>query len=158
MNYFNLIVFYVFFYVHAVFADVAGSITIIEPYARAMPPGQPNSAVFMQLKNTGKTDHFVIDADSPVANTVELHTHQLENGIMKMRRIPQISLPEGETVELKPGGLHIMLIGLQQILKPGNTIEVTLLFEDRSAMLVTIPVRRIGIPYRNGHVHQHHQH
>jgi copper(I)-binding protein len=90
----------------------AAEITINDPYARAVPPGQPNSAVFLSLTNSSAQDRALVGAESPAAGVTELHTHVNEDGMMRMRRIDRIELPAGETVTLKPGGLHVMLIGL----------------------------------------------
>ncbi|MCW9014541.1 MAG: copper chaperone PCu(A)C [Gammaproteobacteria bacterium] len=119
------------------------SISISNPYARAVPPGQPNSAVFMQLTNTSKTSQAIVNATSNASKIVELHTHTHENGMMKMRRIEKIDIPATGNTILKPGGLHIMLIQLHKDLKPGQNISVTLEFQDGSKTTVQAPVRKI---------------
>ncbi|NCC28249.1 MAG: copper chaperone PCu(A)C, partial [Gammaproteobacteria bacterium] len=81
-----------------------------------------------------------------VSEVVELHTHVEEDGMMRMRRIEKIEIPAGETVTLKPGGLHVMLIGLKQPLEPGDTVDLALTFEDGSRIPVQAPVRRIEVP------------
>ena len=122
-------------------ADAANSVSVADPYVRAVPPGQPNSAAFMQLHNSGTSSHSIKSAESPVAKVVELHTHVHEGGMMKMRQVKQIDIPaHGDTV-LQPGGLHVMLIGLKGELKPGDNVAVTLVFEDGSKKLVEAPVR-----------------
>ena len=128
----------------ALFAQSASEgIMVHDPYARAMPPGQPNSGAFMTFKNMDSAAHAVVSAESPVSKVVELHTHIHENGMMMMRRIEKIDIPaNGETV-LKPGGLHVMFIGLKQDLKVGQTVPVTLTFEDGSTKKITAPVRKI---------------
>lgn len=128
------------------FATQAAEITISDPYARAVPPGQPNSAVFLSLTNPSMQDRALVSAESPAAETTELHTHINENGMMRMRRIDRIPLPAGETVTLKPGGLHIMLIGLKQTLEPGASVDLTLIYDDGGKMSVQAPVRKIGTP------------
>jgi copper(I)-binding protein len=128
----------------ALFAQTASeSITVIDPYARAMPPGQPNSGAFMTFKNSDGSDHAVVEASSPVSKVVELHTHVHDNGMMMMRRVDKIDVPaNGETV-LKPGGLHVMFIGLKQDLMVGQSVPVTLTFEDGSKKEIDAPVRKI---------------
>jgi periplasmic copper chaperone A len=125
-------------------AAEAGDISIGDPYARAVPPGQPNSAVFMSLKNASGTDRALVAAASPAAKTVELHTHVNENGVMKMRKIERIDLPAGKTVALKPGGLHVMLIGLNGALTPGASVDLTLVYDDGTKAQIAAPVREIG--------------
>ncbi|WP_058554226.1 copper chaperone PCu(A)C [Thiohalocapsa sp. ML1] len=134
------------------FADplVADAVRIEDPYARAVPPGQPNSAVFMVIENTGPTPVAVVAAESPAAATVELHTHRMADGMMQMRRIERIELPAGESVALAPGGLHVMLIGLTETLAPGMEVPLTLVFDDGGRAEVTAPVRHVQ-PMMQGH-------
>lgn len=121
----------------------SAAIKITDPYARAVPPGQPNSAVFLQLDNTSATAHAIVNASSNVSKITELHAHIHEGGMMKMRRIDKIDIPAHGQVTLQPGGLHIMLIQLQQTLKVGDMVTVTLEFEDGSKISVQAPVRKI---------------
>jgi copper(I)-binding protein len=124
-------------------ATQGAEVAIGDPYVRAVPPGQANSAVFMSLENRSDQDQALVAAESDVSEIVELHTHIEEGGMMRMRQIEKIDVPAGETVILQPGGLHVMLIGLKQALEPGQTIDLTLVFEDGSRMPVQAPVRRI---------------
>ncbi|MEN8168701.1 MAG: copper chaperone PCu(A)C [Pseudomonadota bacterium] len=120
-----------------------GDIQIQHAYARAVPPGQPNSAAFMTLRNQGDAANAVVSASSSAAKVVELHTHTMDGGMMKMRKIEKIDIPaKGEAV-LKPGGLHIMLIGLKQQLKPGMKVSLTLKFSDGSESTVDAPVQQV---------------
>lgn len=121
----------------------AAGLEVGDPYVRAVPPGQPNSAAFMTLHNTGSEDRTLIGAESPAAETVELHTHVEEAGMMRMRRIERIAVNAGETTTLAPGGLHIMLIGLKSELTPGQTVELTLIQDDGERLAIQAPVRRI---------------
>jgi copper(I)-binding protein len=130
-------------------ATQGAEVAIGDPYVRAVPPGQANSAVFMSLENRSDQDQALVAAESDVSEIVELHTHIEEGGMMRMRRIEKIDVPAGETVILQPGGLHVMLIGLQQALEPGQTIDLTLVFEDGSRMPVQAPVRRIEMQPKN---------
>lgn len=133
-------------------AASAAEVSVADPYARAVPPGQPNSAAFMALTNEGKEPRALVAARSDAAEVVELHTHIMEDGMMKMRRIERIDLPAGETVALKPGGLHIMLIGLEHTLAPGEDVGLTLVFDDGDETSVTAPVRKIDMSQmKHGH-------
>ena len=120
-----------------------GTITVGDAYARAVPPGQPNSAVFMTLTNPSDTPRALVSAQSPAAKTVELHTHVNEGGMMRMRRIERIEVPARGSVKLEPGGLHVMLIGLNDDLAPGSTVDLTLSFDDGNQVEVKAPVRTI---------------
>lgn len=124
-------------------AALAGDIRVTDPYARAVPPGQPNSAVFMSLRNSSRDARALVAAESGAANTVELHTHVKEGGMMRMRKIERIDLPAGETVTLQPGGLHVMLIGLTQALEPDASVDVTLIYDDGSKDRIKAPVRAL---------------
>lgn len=117
-----------------------------DAYVRAVPPGQPNSAAFMQLKNTDSQAHALVKATSDVAKVVELHTHTNEGGVMKMRQVEKIDLPAGKTVALKPGSFHIMLIGLKKPLKVGESVDLNLSFEDGSTLKTFAPVQEVSAP------------
>ena len=127
-------------------SQASDEISIVDPYVRAVPPGQKISAAFLQLDNASDTMQSIVSASSPAAEVVELHTHIHDNGMMKMRRIEKIDIPaKGKTV-LKPGGLHIMLIDLKNNLKPGQEVSVTLKFSDGSEKNFSAPVRKIQMP------------
>ncbi len=127
----------------ALAGSASDMVDVNAPYVRAVPPGQPNSAAFMMLKNRDAQAHAVVNASSDVAKVVELHTHIHEGGMMKMRRIDKIDVPANGMAELKPGGLHVMLIGLKRELAPGQKVAVTLEYEDGSTETVEAPVRKV---------------
>jgi hypothetical protein len=130
--------------------SVAEQVEVQGAYVRAVPPGQPNSASFMALHNGDSRAHALVGAESPAAKVVELHTHNMVDGMMQMRPVEKIDLPAGATTSLQPGGFHVMLIGLQQPLVPDQVVPVTLVFEDGSKMQVSAPVRKLQM-----HMHQH---
>lgn len=131
----------------------AGSISVSEPYARAVPSGHPNSAAFMVLKNTSNQDRALVSAQSDVSKVVELHTHIKEGGMMRMRRINKIDIKAGNETVLKPGGLHVMFIGLKQPLQPGDKIELQLEFDDKSSVTLQVPVKMVA-GMQKKHLHQ----
>ena len=116
---------------------------IHDPYVRLAPPGAPTTGAFMVIKNMGSTDRKLLKAESPVAKTVELHTHINENGVMKMREVPDIEIKAQSQTELKPGGLHVMLIGMKQTLKEGDLVPISLNFDDGSKQQIEAPVRKL---------------
>ncbi|MCK7575835.1 MAG: copper chaperone PCu(A)C [Chromatiales bacterium] len=128
----------------------AAGLEVGDPYVRAVPPGQPNSAVFMSLRNTSDEDRALVGAESPAAEVVELHTHVKEGEMMRMRRIERIDLPAGERVTLQPGGLHVMLIGLKSELTPDRTVELTLIQDDGERLTVQAPVRPVAPMHGSG--------
>ena len=122
---------------------MADNVTINDPYVRAVPPMVKTTAAFMQIQNSDKVEHFVVDAATPAAAAVELHMHTNDDGVMRMRRIPHIHLPPGETVALQPGGLHIMLFDLASSVTPGDELPIILTFKDGSTKSILATVRTV---------------
>ncbi len=104
--------------------------------------GGQNSAAYMTLVNSGDTADRVLSATTDVAQVVELHTVEMEDNVMKMRPVEQIDIPANGQVELRPGGLHVMLIDLKQSLKEGDLVNLTLILEKAGAIEVQAPVRQ----------------
>ncbi|BAN35731.1 hypothetical protein SCD_n01920 [Sulfuricella denitrificans skB26] len=139
----------------ALAGSAAESISADDPYVRMVPPGMTVSGAFMVLKNADSKDHKVVKADSPAAKATELHTHTNDGGVMKMRQVKDIEIKtKGEAV-LKPGSLHVMLIGLKQELKEGDNVAITLTFEDGSSKKVEAPVRKIQTEMKMEMNHDH---
>lgn len=124
--------------------SAADEVLIANPYVRAVPAVMQNSGAFMTFENTGGADHAVVSAFSSAAKVVELHTHVNDGGVMRMRQIPRIDVAAGGSTELKPGGLHVMLIGLQRPLVPGDNVEIGLTFADGSSKTFEAPVKAVG--------------
>jgi len=123
----------------------ASDITVQDAYVRAVPPNLPNSASFMKIVNSGNKTVFLLSANSNIAKNVELHEHVMSNGMMKMQQVKNIKIPAKSTVELKPGGLHVMLLGLNKKLKPHDKVDaITLNFSDKTSLtLKNIPVKSV---------------
>jgi copper(I)-binding protein len=123
----------------------AGDIEIQNAYVRAVPPNVTNSASFMKIINKTNKDKVLLSADSNIAKNVELHEHTMANGMMKMQQVKSILIPANSTVELKPGGYHVMLIGLHRKLKPNETVDfITLNFADKTSISVkNIPIKTV---------------
>ncbi|WP_119418061.1 copper chaperone PCu(A)C [Desertibaculum subflavum] len=130
----------------ATLAHAQGQITVKEPYARATIGQAKVSAAYMTIETSTGPDRLIAAA-SPVAGTVELHTHLHEGGVMKMRQVEAIELAPGKPAVLETGGYHIMMLDLKQPLKAGETILLTLTFEKAGKVEVQVPVR----PLRAGH-------
>ena len=103
---------------------LADNVRVDDPWTRATAPGQKVAGGFMRL--TADADMTLLGGSSPVSTHFELHTMSMDDGVMVMREVENIALPKGKTVELKPGGLHIMFIGLRQPIKAGDKVPVTL--------------------------------
>lgn len=120
----------------------ADEVEVLDPWAREVPPVMSSSAGFLSLKNTGSVEHKLVSASSDAAGVAELHTHINNNGVMQMRPVENIPVAPGETTELKPGGLHIMLMMLTKPLLAGEQLNITLTFEDGSSKQVQAEVRK----------------
>lgn len=123
-----------------VFAD---SISVENPYVREVPPGQLNSASFMILNNSSNKDIALIKASSDVAANVEIHEHINQDGMKKMRQVKQIDVKANDTTLLKPGGYHVMLIGLTRKIKAGDIIDITLEFDNGEKKAIKAEVKKI---------------
>lgn len=121
-------------------------VSIEDAWVRGTVAQQKASGAFMRL--TAPVAMKLVSASSPVAGVVEIHEMAMEKDVMRMRAIPGLELPAGKTTELKPGGYHVMLMDLKQQLKAGETVPVTLVFEDaakaRSSQVVQAPVRALS--------------
>ena len=152
-------------------SDQAGSIHVLSPWSRALPATSPNGAVYLTVTNHSQQSERLVGVLSPIADRAELHTHRLEGGMMKMRRIESVALPPHETVSFVPGGNHIMLIGLKQPLKQGNQFPIVLQFEQAEDIILDVIVKAIGAAsashtdhdhggtqtHQTGHKHKHAQ-
>lgn len=127
------------FFVGASGSVIAQSVRIDSPWARPTPPSAKVGGAFMIVAG-GKEADRIVSASSPAAAVVELHTHIMEGGVAKMRAIPVIEVPAHGKVELKPGGLHIMLINLKAPLKVGGTVPIKLRFEKAGEVDVNVAV------------------
>ena len=95
-------------------------VLLVDPYAKATPPNAKNSAAFMKIENKSSNDIELLSASSNISKVTEIHTHIEENGMRKMVQIPNIKIPAKSSVELKPGGLHLMFIGLNEQLNDNS--------------------------------------
>lgn len=128
-----------------------GGLTIDRPWAR--PSAAANGAAYMTISTSGGTPDQLIGASSPVAGKVELHTNVVEGDVMRMRPVKAIEINVGEPAVLKPGGLHVMLIGLKAPLKPGERFPLTLTFAKAGSVEVQVDVAAGGPPAMGEHKH-----
>lgn len=137
-------------------APASAGVTVDEAWVRATVPGQKIAAGYMKLRSSEPA--ALVDVRTDVAPQAEIHEMKVESGIMKMRRIDRIALPAGRTVELKPGGHHLMLMQLPKPLHPGEHVPLVLVIEDagrqRHEVKVTAEVRAPGKP-KPAHDHRH---
>jgi len=116
-------------------------VAVGDPWVRGTVQGQRSTAAYMQL--TSPTESALVSASSPVAKIVEIHEMKMEGGVMKMSAIRELALPAGKPVDLKPGGYHVMLMALEQPLKEGSTVPVTLTFQDKAGKKTSQEVKAV---------------
>lgn len=143
-------------------AAYAADIAVTDAFSRASAPTAKAGAAFLTIKISEGADRL-ISASSPVSEKVELHTHLMEDGIARMRPVAAIDVTADAPAVLKPGGLHIMLIGLKAPLKQGESFPLTLNFEKAGPVAVTVPVQAAGAarpaaPVGDAHDHGGHKH
>jgi periplasmic copper chaperone A len=132
----------------AIAADYnAGPIHITQPWARATPKGASSAAAYMTITNTGSAPDRVSCVSSDASARCQIHTMTMDNGVMKMRPVEGgLEIKPGETVTLKPSGLHVMLVDLKHPLEPGKMAQATLQFEKAGTVKVEFPIAAIGAP------------
>ena len=120
----------------------AQSVEVKDAWVRASVQGQMATGAFMKLKS--KDGAQLVSVSTPVAGVAEVHEMKMEGDVMKMRAVPALDLPAGKTVELKPGGYHVMLMDLKTALKKDSTVPLTLVFKDaagqQSRVQLQVPV------------------
>jgi hypothetical protein len=122
-------------------ALAADAIAVRDAYARASSPAAQSGAAFMAIENGGAADDRLVAAASDIAARVELHTHIMEDDVMRMVHVEEgFEIPAGETILLERGGKHVMFMGLNEPMEQGATVEVTLTFEEAGDVTVEIPV------------------
>ena len=123
----------------------AGALQIEAPWLRATPGGAKVAAGYLRISNTGTEPDRLTGASMPLAGRGEVHEMTMQNGVMKMRGLGQgLIIEPGKSVELKPGGYHLMFLDMQGPLKQGQTVDVTLMFEKAGSVTVPFPVQGLG--------------
>lgn len=125
-------------------SPAAAAVIVDNPWARATPPGAKIAGGYMVIRNTGPAPDRLIDATSPVSERVEMHVSSEENGIMKMRQQENLPVPAGGRLELKPGGGHLMFVGLKRPLKQGESVPLLLRFERAGEIRTDLHIQAIG--------------
>jgi periplasmic copper chaperone A len=119
-------------------AQAQAQVKIDKAWARPTVPGQQGGGGFMTMQSP--VADKLLSGSTPAAERFELHTMAMEGDVMKMREVKAIELPAGQKVELKPGGLHVMFIGIKEPLKVGSKVPVTLKFEKAGEVKVEFDV------------------
>lgn len=142
----------------ALAAEIAiGDITVSNAWTRATPPNAMAGGGFLVITNKGTAGDKLVAASAPITARTELHEMAVIDGVMKMRQMESgIPVPAGATVELKPGGLHVMFMDIKQPLKEGETLPITLTFEKAGTVTVDMPIAKIGAKEMNHDMHGGH--
>lgn len=131
----------ILFLLIALSACAPAQLAVQDPWARPA-AAEANSAVYFTLDNPTAQEDTLLRAASGVASSVEIHQASMENDIMKMTPVETVTIPAGGQIEFSPGGLHLMLIDLNQTLAEGQQITLTLEFENAGLVEIQVPVEQ----------------
>ena len=118
-----------------------GDLYIRHPWTRVTPPGAKVAAGYLEIRNSGKEVDRVVGASTPYADRVEFHVMAHEGDVMKMREVRSLEVPAGQRLTLRPGGLHLMIVGLKRPLAKDERIPLTLRFERAGAIRIELTVQ-----------------
>lgn len=119
-------------------------ITVERAWARATPGTITTGGAYMTVIDHGTTSDRLIGVSTPIAGKAEVHEMTTDNGVMKMRAVDGVAIEPGKSLELKPGGYHVMLTDLKQPLKEGDSFPLTVTFEKAGSIPVTVKVGKVG--------------
>jgi copper(I)-binding protein len=131
----------------AVFATSAwAQVEIERPWIRATAPGVKIAAGYLTVRNKSSSADRLVGGTSPVAARVETHVHIKDGDVLRMREVKGYEVPANGTLELKPGGAHLMFVEVKQPLKEGDKVPVTLRFERAGEITLNFDVGRLAAP------------
>ncbi len=134
----------------------AAEIMVMDAYARIGRPGAPTGAVFMMLHNMGAEEDRLIGAKSSIARAAQIHSTEVKDDIVSMRHIEDgVQLDAGAAHEFARGGDHIMLMGLTEKLNDGDTVPLTLIFENAGEVTVDVTIDNARGQPGHGGKHNH---
>lgn len=134
----------------------AGSLHIVHPWTRATPTGAKVAAGYMTIHNRGTVSDRLVGGSSTVAGRFEVHQMTTEQNVMVMRPVGELEIKPGETIELKPESLHVMLVDLRQPLAKGERVKGTLVFEKAGTIEIEYVVQAMGAPGSEHGTHSGH--
>ena len=138
---FKKLVFLSLFFCHSAFAELP---SIIDPVIPATPPGAQVAAGYLSLTNNSDSTLTIDGASSAVAKKVEIHLSKVENDVAKMIKQDSVKVEAGATFEFKHGSYHLMLMGLENALKPGDVVDI-ILETSNGDILIEMPVKKMGL-------------
>ena len=119
-------------------AAAHGQVEVRAAWVRGTVLGQTTAGAYMELTSARRAS--LLGAESPAAGSAQIHEMKMEGNVMRMRAVPRLELPPGKTVELKPGGHHMMLVDLKRPLKKGDRVPIRLKVELSDKTIETIQV------------------
>ncbi len=134
----------------------AGDGLVVDGWARATASKARNGAVYLSIKGNGATTDRLLSARSDRARRVALHAHEMDGGVMKMRLVDSLEIPATGGVEMRPGQIHLMLMGLKAPLGKGSSFPLTVTFEKAGTMTLEIKILGMGakgVPVMKKHTH-----
>ena len=111
-------------------------------WIREMPPGAPTLAAYMTITNSAQSPVKITGISSTVSKLTELHEVKMENDLMRMQKLSELIIQPGESIELKQGSMHVMLVELTKSLQEGDEVEIKFELEDLPAVTTIVPVRK----------------
>jgi periplasmic copper chaperone A len=129
------------------------TITVIEPWARATPPGMTMTAAYLSITNRGPRPDVLVSASSPAAADVDLHRSVVQGGMSRMQPAGAVTIAPGSTLRIEPTGLHMMLVGVAAPLLPGASLPLTLRFRDAGEITVQVAIRPVSATSGLDHGH-----
>ena len=125
-------------------AQKKGDLEIDAPWARATPPGASVAGGYASIRNRGAAPDKLVAASSPAADHVELHVMSMDGGVMRMQQVKSFDVPAHGELALKPGGNHLMFIGVKAPFKTGEKVPVKLRFEKAGEVEVQLSIGEMG--------------
>lgn len=126
---------------------LAMDIRVTDAYVRETIPGASNSVAYLKIHNETKQEAALVSVRSNDIPKVKIHTHKHQNGVMTMRPVKEVVIPAQSSFLFRPGGHHLMLMGLQKPLISGQIVQLKLQFKDGSVIDVTAPVQSIAAEF-----------
>ena len=128
----------------ALAADAPRAIVVTQAWVRASLGQTPTTAAYLKIENRGAAEDRILSGATPAAAAAQLHESVSTDGIMRMQAVKSLGINPGQSLELAPGGLHIMIMGLKSPLKAGQTIPIKLRLERAGEIEVEAEVRGLG--------------
>lgn len=133
--------------------QLLAAVVVSDATVRLLPPGVPNTAAYFSVENQSDKDVVLVAANADFVNKAEIHNHVMLDNMMSMQQQSQVVIAAGETVHFEPSGLHIMLFGLKQVLKEGQSLPLSIQTKSGELIDFTATVAR---PKAKVNTHTHH--